>query len=85
VSAAGNGRPAGRTLHIVFARNLRRLLFERGLSQNEASRRARLPEKTVTKLVNGHAAVTLYHLEALADGLDVTAAELLNEREDPSG
>lgn len=81
MSAAGNGHPGGQRLHAVFARNVRKLAAERSHTQVALARAAGIPAPNLNRMLHGQLAVTLYYLEALADALEVTPAELITDTE----
>jgi ribosome-binding protein aMBF1 (putative translation factor) len=67
----------GMRVREIFAKNLRRLRTERGLSQEETAHRAGIDRTYVSALERCVYAVSIDVLEQLAKALDVEAAELL--------
>ena len=67
----------------LVARNVRRLRRERGHSQSELARRARLAKQTLSSIEAGEANPTVLTLTAIADALAVPVAHLLTEYGSP--
>ena len=65
------------TLRRIVARNLKRLRQERGLTQEELADLAQLNRNYVGMIERQENAATVDTLEALAEALQVKAAELL--------
>lgn len=67
----------------VLARNIRRLIDEKGINAETAAERAGMPGPQIHKYLTpkGKQGPTLEILARLATGLGVTAAELLTDRD----
>ena len=67
----------------LVARNVRRFRRERGYSQSELARRARLSKQTLSSIEAGEANPTVLTLTAIADALAVPVTNLLTEYGSP--
>lgn len=60
-----------------FARVVRHWLQRMGVSARELARRSGLHERTTRRIVNGEQSVNLEQAEALAEGMDMKASEVV--------
>lgn len=72
-------KPNQCTLVSVFAKNVRRVRQELGLSQEELAERAGVHRTYVGMLERSEKNVTIYNIERIAIALDVEPASLLTD------
>ena len=71
---------AGKALRAQFARNVRQLRTQRGMTQFELAQSAGLGRSFVSQLESGHFSATLETVAALARALGVTPSLLVSAR-----
>lgn len=62
----------------IFSENLREMMEEKGLGQNELARRSKLSKATVSRLLAGTAAPSFKSIINLSYALDCTTDELID-------
>jgi transcriptional regulator with XRE-family HTH domain len=67
----------GATLRERFARNVRRLRRERGMTQEQLARAADIGRPFISRIENGRFSVTLETIGALAKALRTSPADLI--------
>ena len=74
-----SSRPEFQARRVAFGRRVRELRESRGLTQEQVAERAELDVKTISRVENAQGVPDLDRIFALADALDVPAAELLGD------
>lgn len=64
---------------MTVAKNLRRIMIDKGISQEELSRRSGIPQGTLSMWMNGKRIPRMPNIDALAEHLGVTREDIVGK------
>lgn len=66
----------------IVAKNIKRIIDERGLKQISVAKHSKIKESTFNNMLNGRKIITAKDIHAIATTLDVSPNELFEQTED---
>jgi len=68
---------------MTIAKNLRRIMFDKGINQAELSKRTGIPQGTLSMWMNGTRIPRMPNIDALAEYLGVTREDIVGKSQEP--